>query len=159
VPSSSIILYRDVDAPLTRPRVHQLHRGFISSKGEKTMPFNALTSAFILALVGYGTMVVAANAQMSSNQAGFLNSGQTATLDCNQGKAEIMGSNNVLTITGKCSALELAGSGNKITIQLGTSSKIDFVGSGNSIAWTSADGKPPKISYVGSGNTLTPAIP
>jgi hypothetical protein len=121
------------------------------------MSLNAMTSVFVLAFLGCGTMVVPAEAQMSSNQAGFISSGQTATLDCAQGKAEIMGSNNVLTITGKCSGLELAGSGNKINIQFGPAAKVDFIGSDNVINWTSTDGKPPKITYVGSGNTLTPA--
>jgi hypothetical protein len=79
-------------------------------------------------------------------------------LDCAGGKAEIMGSNDVLTIKGNCSGLDLAGSGNKITIEFGRAAAINFVGSGNAIAWTSADGKPPKVTYVGSENTLTPPV-
>jgi len=50
------------------------------------------------------------------------------------------------------------GSRNKLTVQFKSGAQISFVGSGNAISWTSADGKPPKVSYVGSGNTLTPPI-
>jgi hypothetical protein len=100
----------------------------------------------------------AAAAQVSGNQAGFVASGQTGTLDCAGGKAEIMGSNNTLTISGNCAGLDMYGSGNKLTVQFKPGAQISFVGSGNAISWTSADGKPPRVSYVGSGNTLTPPI-
>jgi hypothetical protein len=100
--------------------------------------------------------VGAATAQTAGNQAGFVNSGQTATLDCFGGKAEIMGSSNKLTITGRCSALELAGSGNTITIEFAAGATVSFVGSSNAITWTSADGKAPKVTYIGSNNTMKP---
>ena len=47
-----------------------------------------------LALVALICSVGTVTAQTTGNQAGFLSSGQTATLDCNGGKAEIMRSNN-----------------------------------------------------------------
>jgi hypothetical protein len=100
----------------------------------------------------------AAEAQTAGNQAGFLFSGQTATLDCAGGKAEVIGSNNVLTIKGGCTGLDLSGSTNKITIEFGPGAAISFVGSGNAIVWSSNDGKPPKVSYVGANNTITPPI-
>jgi hypothetical protein len=111
-----------------------------------------------LATLCCGALAYPAAAQTAGNSAGFINSGQTATIDCNGGKAEIMGSNNVLTINGNCTDLELAGSGNEITVQLASAAKISFVGSGNAINWTSADGKPPAVSYVGSGNSMTPPV-
>jgi Protein of unknown function (DUF3060) len=122
------------------------------------MPISKFRPAFALGVFACGILAAAASAQVSSNAAGFVDSEQTATLDCVGGKAEIMGSNNVLTITGKCSGLELAGSGNRINIQFGPAAKVDFVGSDNVINWTSTDGKPPKLSYVGSGNRLTPSV-
>ena len=64
----------------------------------------------------------------------------------------------MLTITGRCTGLDLAGSNNKITIEFGPGGVISFVGSNNTIAWTSTDGKPPKVTYVGAGNTLTPPV-
>ncbi len=67
-----------------------------------------------------------------------------------------MGSHNALTITGLCSGIELAGSGNKIAIQFGAGAKIEFVGSNNVITWTSADGKSPQATYVSAGNTMMP---
>jgi Protein of unknown function (DUF3060) len=112
----------------------------------------------VLAALCVGAAKVAAEAQVSGNEVGFVNSGQTAKLDCAGGKAAILGSSNVLTITGNCSALALAGSDNKITIRFGPDAQISLVGSGNAIAWVSTDGKPPRVTYVGSDNTLTPPI-
>ncbi|MBV8335639.1 MAG: DUF3060 domain-containing protein [Alphaproteobacteria bacterium] len=109
-----------------------------------------------LALVAFICSVGTVTAQTTGNQAGFLSSGQTARLDCNGGKAEIMGSNNKLTITGRCSALDLAGSGNTITIEFAAGATVQFVGSGNTITWTSVDGKAPKITYIGSNNMVKP---
>ena len=118
------------------------------------MVSGAMRLAFAFSVLCCG----AAAAQVSSNQAGFVASGQTGTLDCAGGKAAIMGSNNILTISGNCAGLDMYGSGNKLTVQFKPGAEISFVGSGNAISWTSADGKPPKVSYVGSGNTLTPPI-
>jgi len=109
------------------------------------------------AMLCYGALVSAVAAQ-AGNQVRFLKSGQTATLDCLGGAAQILGSANVLTISGKCSALHVAGSGNRITIEFASDSTISLAGSKNAISWTSTDGKPPKISVAGSGNTLTPPI-
>jgi Protein of unknown function (DUF3060) len=50
----------------------------------------------------------------------------------------------------------LAGSGNAITIEFAARATIDFAGSGNTITWTSVDGKAPKITYIGSNNTMKP---
>jgi hypothetical protein len=122
------------------------------------MPRSARKLAPVLAMICCCTASGASIAQPSTNRAGFVSSGQTATLNCAGGAAEIMGSNNVLTITGKCSKLDLAGSNNKITIEFASGATISFVGSSNAITWSSADAKPPKVSYVGSDNTLTPPI-
>ena len=121
------------------------------------MPSSMTMRVLAYAMLCYGALVSAVAAQ-PGNQVGFLNSGQTATLDCHGGAAQIMGSANVLTISGKCSALNVAGSGNRISIEFAPGSAISLAGSQNAISWTSTDGKPPKISVVGSGNTLTPPI-
>ena len=63
-------------------------------------------------------------AQVSGNQAGFVASGQTGTLDCAGGKAAIMGSNNTLTISGNCTGLDMYGSGNKLTVQFKSRAEI-----------------------------------
>jgi hypothetical protein len=76
-------------------------------------------------------------------------------LDCVGGKAAIMSSNNELTLTGKCSSLDLAGSGNKITIDFAPAAKVNISGSVNAIVWTNADGKSPTIIDVGSRSMLT----
>jgi hypothetical protein len=119
-----------------------------------------------LVIAGFSlTIVIASNVSAqetktlndaaTGNEAGFINSNATATLDCGGGKAAIVGSNNTLTIGGHCAALELMGSSNKITVEFGANAKIDFVGSNNRIVWKTPDGKPPKVTYVGSDNTLT----
>lgn len=115
-------------------------------------------ASLIFAVIGGAAMTTSAIAQTSANTAGFLQSNQTATIDCVGGQAAIMGSNNDLTIKGNCTSLSLAGSNNKISIQFAPGAQVSFVGSGNTISWTSTDNKPPKVSYVGSGNTLTPPI-
>lgn len=93
-----------------------------------------------------------------SAQAGFPRSGQAATLNCNGGAAQIMGSNNNLTVSGKCSALSVAGSGSKITIEFVPRASASLAGSNNAISWIGADGKKPTMSSVGSGNTVTPSL-
>jgi hypothetical protein len=121
------------------------------------MSRSATKPVLVLAMLYFGTMATGQTvAQVSGNQTGFINSGQTATLDCSGGKAAVVGSYNTLTITGKCSNLDLAGSVNKISIDFGPAAKVNVWGSGNAIIWTSADGKPPTINSVGSWNTLTP---
>lgn len=122
------------------------------------MILDMMRASLISAVIGGAIVAVPAEAQTSTDTAGFLSSGETAALDCAGGQASIMGSNNDLTIKGNCTILSLFGSGNKISIQFAPGAQISFVGSGNSISWTSADNKPPKVSYVGSGNTLTPPI-
>ena len=110
----------------------------------------------MVAAIAYGAG--ATLAQETGNRATFANSGQTATLECAGGKARVLGSNNVLTVAGGCSALEVAGSGNRIAIQFAAGASAHFLGSGNTISWTSADGKPPKVSSLGFGNRVEPPL-
>lgn len=110
-------------------------------------------------------------AQASGNEAGFIISNQTAALACVGGNNEITGSNNDLTITGKCSDLYLRGSNNRITATLdcvggkaailgsndeltitGKCSDLDLRGSNNKIATFDCAGG--KAAIMGSGNEL-----
>jgi hypothetical protein len=78
-------------------------------------------------------------AQVSGNEASFIRSNQTAALDCVGGKAAIRGSNNELTITGKCSSLDLSGSNNKITAMLDSvGGKAAIGGSNNMLTITAS---------------------
>jgi hypothetical protein len=122
------------------------------------MRLGTICSAFTLAALCCAVAPRTANTQTAGNEAVFLQSGQTASLDCAGGKAGVTGSNNVLTFTGKCTDLELAGSGNKISIQFGPGARIEFVGSDNAVTWTSTDGKPPRMESIATGNTLTPPM-
>lgn len=117
-----------------------------------------IRATLIFATIGSGTVSATAEAQTSTNTAGFMNSGQTATIDCPGGQGEIMGSNNNLTITGNCTTLALSGPGNTISIHFAPGGQISFLGSHNTISWTSVDGKSPKVTYMGSGNKSTPPI-
>jgi hypothetical protein len=116
-----------------------------------------MVRSIVSATLCYGALATAVEAQ-NNNQAAFLQSGQTATLNCSGGATQIMGSNNDLTVSGKCSALNVAGSGNKITIEFAPGASISLAGSNNAISWTGADGKKPMMSSVGSGNTVTPSL-
>jgi hypothetical protein len=50
------------------------------------------------------------NGMGTTDRAGFVNSNETANLDCAGGTAAMLGDNNTLTINGACSAFELMGS-------------------------------------------------
>jgi Protein of unknown function (DUF3060) len=115
--------------------------------------FPALVCCAVLCVVPLGTV----DAQ-SGNQSSFAGSNQTGSLDCNKGPAQVMGSYNVLRISGACSGLQVAGSGNKITVELGPGGTLNVSGSNNAITWSSTDGKPPTLTSAGSGNAVMPPL-
>jgi len=86
----------------------------------------------------------------------FHKSAETATLDCAGGKAEVKGSSNELTITGKCGSLDISGSANEVKIEFGPGAQINVSGSANDVEWTSTDGRAPKVNDQGSANSVTP---
>jgi Protein of unknown function (DUF3060) len=92
----------------------------------------------------------------AANAAAFQKSAETATLDCAGGKAEVKGSSNELTITGKCSSLDIIGSANEVKIEFGPDAQINVSGSANDVEWTSTDGRAPKVNDQGSANSVTP---
>jgi DUF3060 family protein len=85
----------------------------------------------------------------------FAGSGLKSVLDCAAGRAEIAGSNNILTITGNCKKLEVLGSNNAITVALADDAEVQLVGSNNKISWTTPSGRNPSIQQLGSGNTIS----
>lgn len=105
-----------------------------------------------------GIVLVGTADAQSGNQSSFLGSNQTGSLDCNKGPAQVMGSYNVLRISGACSGLQVAGSGNKITVELGPGGTLNVSGSNNAITWSSTDGKPPTLTSAGSGNAVSPPL-
>ena len=111
---------------------------------------------FGVAAVLFGaTMLKGALAQTPTVM--FAGSNETTSLDCRGGGAQIAGSNNKLILTGGCTMLGVLGSNNTVTVALAANARIQFVGSNNTITWTSPDSKEPTVQYLGSDNTLTPA--
>lgn len=125
------------------------------------MSAGAIMRVVLPAMVGCAALCVAAAGTVdaqSGNQSSFMGSNQTGSLDCNKGPAQVMGSYNVLRISGACSGLQVAGSGNKITVELGPGGTLNVSGSNNAITWTSTDGKPPTLTSKGSGNAVMPPL-
>jgi hypothetical protein len=95
------------------------------------MSRSVIKLALVPAVLYCGTMAASpAVAQVAGLKLDGSGNKIIATLDCVGGNAEIKGSANVLTITGKCSNLKLEGSGNKVTIDFGPAAKVDILGSG-----------------------------
>ncbi len=77
--------------------------------------------------------------------------GQTATLDCADGKSlDVAGSNDTLTVTGTCDAVTVGGTSNNITIDKITS-HVTVLGFNNTVTYKDGD---PKVDNLGSGNTI-----
>lgn len=85
----------------------------------------------------------------------LLGSGRTTTLNCSGKEAQITGSKNTVTLTGGCTNLKMLGSNNVVNAELGANARIEFVGSNNTLTWSTPDGEEPKVQSVGKGNTLT----
>ena len=77
--------------------------------------------------------------------------GQTATLDCADGKSlDVAGSNDTLTVTGTCDTVSIGGAGNKVTIDK-ISTHLTVLGFNNTVTYKNGD---PKVENLGSGNTI-----
>src|ERR1700761_6102003 len=80
--------------------------------------------------------------------------GTTTTLDCGDGKSlNVGGSNNTLTVKGRCGTVSIGGADNKITFDK-IDKQLNVVGFNNTITYK--DGAP-KIDNLGSGNTINKA--
>ena len=77
--------------------------------------------------------------------------GTTADLDCADGKSlNVGGSNNTLTVKGKCSTVSIGGADNKITFDE-VDKQLSVVGLNNTITYKNGD---PKVENLGSGNSI-----
>jgi hypothetical protein len=77
--------------------------------------------------------------------------GTTSHIDCAQGRSlNVGGSNNTLTVTGRCWGVNIGGMDNRITFEK-ISYEISVVGLNNSITYQEGD---PTVSDLGSGNTI-----
>jgi hypothetical protein len=77
--------------------------------------------------------------------------GTTADIDCADGKSlTVGGSNNTLTVKGRCASVQIGGADNKITFQT-VDKEINVVGLNNTVTYKSGD---PTTNDLGSGNTI-----
>lgn len=81
--------------------------------------------------------------------------GHQRSVPCEGRDVVVDGVDHVLTFTGNCASLTLAGSGNKVVIDLKPGASIDVSGTNQSVRWRSA--KPPKVSVAGVDNTVSKA--
>jgi hypothetical protein len=78
--------------------------------------------------------------------------GTTADVDCADGKSlNVGGSNNTLTVKGKCASVNIGGADNKITFET-IDKDISVVGVNNTVTYKGGD---PKVSDLGSGNKIS----
>ena len=99
------------------------------------------------------------SARISKNYDGrFLNTitydsfGTKSELDCADGKSlNVTGSNNRLTVRGRCATVAVAGADNRITLDR-VDSELTISGFNNTVAYRGGD---PKLADKGSGNTIT----
>jgi hypothetical protein len=77
-------------------------------------------------------------------------SGETLTLECDQGDVVVGGKTNVVNVTGHCAHLTVEGSGNIVIVD--TADKIDTRGSDNHVVYRTGA---PQISNSGSDNIVT----
>lgn len=77
--------------------------------------------------------------------------GTTADIDCADGKSlTVGGSNNTLTVKGRCASVQIGGADNKITFDT-VDDELNVVGLNNTVTYKSGD---PKTNDLGSGNSI-----
>ncbi|MEN5364002.1 DUF3060 domain-containing protein [Brevundimonas intermedia] len=78
--------------------------------------------------------------------------GQTSTIACEGRSVHVEGAGNVLTFTGDCAELELAGTDNQITIELQPNARIIVDGASQIVRWRSTG--QPRQSVQGVDNQV-----
>lgn len=78
--------------------------------------------------------------------------GHQRTFPCDGRRVIIEGTDNVITLTGVCAALELSGTGNSVTIQLLPKAPLSVEGVDNSVRWQSS--AEPRKSISGVNNRI-----
>jgi hypothetical protein len=78
--------------------------------------------------------------------------GTRADIDCGDGKSlTVGGSNNTLTVTGRCGSVSVAGADNKITLEQ-VDDELSVAGLNNSITYRAGE---PRVDDSGAGNRIT----
>lgn len=87
-----------------------------------------------------------------SNTISYGSFGTTSAVDCADGKTlSVDGSNNKLTVRGRCEAVNVPGADNRITVER-IDKALTITGFNNSVTYRSGE---PKVDDRGSGNTVT----
>lgn len=77
--------------------------------------------------------------------------GTTSTVDCADGKSlTVLGSNNKLTVRGRCAAVDVAGADNRVSIDR-VDQTLTITGFNNSVSYRNGE---PTVDDRGSGNTV-----
>ncbi len=78
--------------------------------------------------------------------------GTTAEIDCADGKSlNVGGSNNTLTVQGKCASVIIGGAGNTIDFKR-IDGELRVIGLNNKVTYEAGD---PTVNDIGSGNSIT----
>lgn len=81
--------------------------------------------------------------------------GHQRSFPCDGRRAVIEGTDNVITFTGVCSALDVSGTGNSVTIQLAPKAPLSVEGVNNSVRWQST--AEPRKNVSGVNNRIVKA--
>jgi hypothetical protein len=111
-----------------------------------------LTAGLLIAgaMAGYGSED--GRAAPSTEAVNYGSFGTRADIDCGDGKSlTVGGSNNTLTVTGRCSSVSVGGADNKITLEQ-VDDELSVAGLNNSITFRAGE---PRVDDSGAGNRIT----
>jgi hypothetical protein len=86
----------------------------------------------------------------------LLDSGVEQTLECQNGRVDLLGSGNRLTLLGTCQQVRVAGSANQVWVERVTS--IEVTGSASTVNWQDGpddSGTEPAVSVLGVDSSVT----
>ena len=109
----------------------------------------------LIAAILAGALGLSGGASAADPAVNLAGSGEHFTGDCRGHDASLAGSDNTVTIRGACRALQIAGDGNRVLVDIAPGGTIKVYGNDNEVSWTSPGA--PEIVTVGPGNTVTRA--
>lgn len=100
---------------------------------------------------GCGSDRPAGSSVQVGNTINYGSYGTTAQIDCGDGKAlNVGGSNNTLTVHGRCTSVNVGGADNRITLET-VEQDLSVVGLNNTVIYQAGD---PTVSNLGTGNDI-----
>jgi hypothetical protein len=82
--------------------------------------------------------------------------GATRTVNCAEAPLEIDGARNLITVTGRCTGLQIRGDGNDVSLPLSGVAPVDIEGSRNRVRYTAMPGTNVQLHVAGDGTAVTP---